>query len=151
MLWLTSISRSPAFVALLTQVFSLAAILPLIIVFSEQKLSLFEWAILQGVLAAIISLRFKMATWWIFIHLIFMPTLTATLALSLPPFWFCIVFLLLILIYGKTYQTQVPLYLSSQEVTKALIGLSITVMNKEAEKAVTKDGGREELIVNSGF
>ncbi len=114
-------SRSPAFVALLTQVFSFVAILLLLIVFSEQKLSIFEWAMLQGALAALVSLRLKMASWWIFIHLIFMPTLTATLALSLPPFWFCIVFLLLILIYGKTYQTQVPLYLSSQEVTKALI------------------------------
>lgn len=121
MLWLTSFSRSPAFVALLTQAFSLVAILLLVIVFSETKLSTFQWAIVQGVLAAMTSLRLKMATWWIFIHLIFMPTLTATLALSLPPFWFCIGFLLLVLIYGKTYQTQVPLYLSSQEVTKALI------------------------------
>ena len=29
--------------------------------------------------------------------------------------------------------------------------ITITVMNKEAEKAVTKDGGRKELIINSGF
>jgi len=29
----------------------------------------------------------------------------------------------LILLYGKTYRTQVPLYLSSQEVTKALLSL----------------------------
>lgn len=123
MLWLTSISRSPACVALLTQALSLVAILLLIRVFPEQQLSIFEWAIAQGVLAALISLRLKIPSWWIFIHLIFMPTLTATLALSLPPFWFCIGFLLLILIYGNTYQTQVPLYLSSQEVTKALISL----------------------------
>ena len=121
MFWLTSISRSPAFIALLAQVFSLVAILLLVIVFSEQKLNIFQWAMLQGILAAIFSLRLKMAPWWIFIQLIFIPTLIATLALSLPPFWFCIGFLLLILIYGKTYQTQVPLYLSSQEVTKALI------------------------------
>lgn len=114
-------SRSPALIAFLTQLFSLVAIFPLIIVFSEQNLSLFEWALLQGVVAACMSLRLKMATWWIFIHLLFMPALTATLALSLPPFWFCIGFLLLVLIYGKSYQTQVPLYLSSQEVTKALI------------------------------
>ena len=114
-------SRFPACVALLTQVFSFVAILLLLAGFPEQQLSIFEWAIVQGVLAAMISLRLKMATWWIFIHLIFMPALIATLALSVPPFWFCLVFLLLILIYGQTYQTQVPLYLSSQEVTKALI------------------------------
>ena len=123
MLSLTSMGRSPACVALLTQVFSFLAILLLIIVFPEQQLSLFEWAMVQGVLAAMISHRLNMATWWIVIHFLFMPTLTATLALSLSPFWFGMGFLLLALIYGKTYQTQVPLYLSSQEVTKALISL----------------------------
>ncbi len=123
MLWLTSISRSPAFIAALTQVCSFVAVFLLIIVFPEQKLSTFEWAMLQGALAATISFRCKMPSWWIVIHLIFMPALAATLALSLSPFWFCIGFLLLVLIYGKTYQTQVPLYLSSQEVTKALISL----------------------------
>lgn len=121
MLWLTLPSRSPACVAFLTQVFSCVAILLLIVVFPEQKLSLFQWAMLQGVVAAMMSLRLKMASWWIFLHIIFMPTLMATLALSLPPYWFGIGFLLLILLYGKTYQTQVPLYLSSEEVTKALI------------------------------
>ena len=123
MSWLTSTSRSPAVVALLTQVFSFIAILLLILVFPEQQLSIFQWAMLQGALAALMSFRCRMATWWIVIHLLFMPTLTATLALSLPPLWFFIVFLSLILIYGKTYQTQVPLYLSSQEVTKALSAL----------------------------
>lgn len=121
--WLMSIGRSPAWVAALIQVASLVGTLLLIKAFSVQTLSLFEWAMCQGIIAALISVRFKMATWWILIHLLFMPTLTATLALSLPPFWFCMVFLLLLLIYGKTYQTQVPLYLSSQEVTKALISL----------------------------
>jgi len=121
MLWLTLFNRSPACVALLTQVFSFVVIVLLIGVFPEQKFSLFEWAILQGVLAAMMSLRLKMARWWTFLHVIFMPTLMATLALSLPSYWFGIAFLLLILLYGKTYQTQVPLYLSSQEVTKALI------------------------------
>lgn len=114
-------SRSPVLAALLTQVFSFVAIMLLIRVFPAQTLSIFEWAIVQGVFAAMISFRLNMATWWILIHVLFMPSLIATLALSLPPFWFCVVFLILILIYGKTYQTQVPLYLSSQEVTKALV------------------------------
>lgn len=114
-------SRSPVLAALLTQVFSFVAIMLLIRVFPAQTLSIFEWAIVQGVFAAMISFRLNMAIWWILIHVLFMPSLIATLALSLPPFWFCVVFLILILIYGKTYQTQVPLYLSSQEVTKALV------------------------------
>lgn len=121
MSWLTSMRQSPAWRALLVQVFSLAAILLLIVVIPEHTLSLFEWAMLQGVVAAIMSLRLKEATWWMIMHFIFMPALIATLALDLPPFWFCVGFLLLILIYGRTDKTQVPLYLSSQEVTKALV------------------------------
>tara|TARA_R110002073_G_scaffold35951_1_gene104750 strand:+ start:967 stop:1731 length:765 start_codon:yes stop_codon:yes gene_type:complete len=120
MLLLRSLSRFPAFVALLAQVFASVIILFLIMGTPEQELSIFGWAIVQGMIAAIISYRLKMANWWILIHLIFMPALIATLSLSLPPLWFCILFLLLMLIYGKTYQTQVPLYLSSQEVTNAL-------------------------------
>lgn len=120
MMWLTSISRSPACVALLTQVFAFIAILLLILTLQEQPLSLIQWAMLQGAIAAMISFRCRMATWWIIIHLLFMPILTATLALNIPAYWFCIGFLVLALIYGKTYQTQVPLYLSSQEVTKVL-------------------------------
>ena len=120
MLSITSMSRSPACVAFLTQVASFLTILLLIIALPEQQLSLFEWAVLQGAVAALLSYRLKMATWWIGIHLLFMPALTATLALNVSPLWFCLGFLLLILIYGKTYQTQVPLYLSSEEVTKAL-------------------------------
>ncbi len=123
MCWLRSISRSPALVALLIQVFSFVPILLLNIVFSELKLSMFGWAMLQGVVAASLSFRLNMATWWIVIHLLFMPIVTVTLAFSLPPFWFFIGFLFLLLIYGKVYQTQVPLYLSSQEVTKALTSL----------------------------
>ncbi len=120
MVWLTSIIRSPASVALLTQVCSFVAILLLIFVVPEQQLSIFQWAMLQGVLAALMSFRCRMATWWTGIHLLFIPALTATLTLSIPPIWFFIGFLSLILIYGKTYQTQVPLYLSSQEVTTVL-------------------------------
>ncbi len=121
MLLHTSTSRSPACVALLTQVGSSLTILLLIIIFPDHKLSIFQWAMTQGVLAAMMGLRLQMAKWWIIIHLLFMPTLIATLTLDLPPIWFFIGFLVLMLIYGKTYQTQVPLYLSSQEVTKALV------------------------------
>ena len=116
----TPLLRSPALRAFLSQLLAFGAGLPLCILFSEQNWSLFEWSLLQGVIAAIIGHRLKMACWWIGIHLLFMPSVAATLALNVPPLWFGLVFLILALIYGKTYQTQVPLYLSSEEVTKVL-------------------------------
>ncbi len=119
----TSIRHSPALVALLIQVCSFIAISLLTIVFSEFNPSIFAWAVGQGVLAAGISLRLKMARWWAFIHLFFMPMVTVTLALSVQPIWFFMGFLFLVLIYGRVYRTQVPLYLSSHEVTKALTTL----------------------------
>ena len=119
----TSIFQAPTCVALITQVLSLLITLLLLLFFPEQKLSIFQWSIVQGVIATMISFRLNMANWWKIIHFLFMPTLAITLSLNLPTYWFGIGFLLLALIYGKTYQTQVPLYLSSQEVTKALISL----------------------------
>ena len=118
---LTSLSQSPSLLACLIQVVSVIATFLLTLVFPEQNLRLGEWAIVQGGLAAVLSLRLKMPCWWSLIHLMFMPTLIATLALNLRPFWFGIAFLCLFLLYGQTYYTQVPLFLSSQEVTKILI------------------------------
>lgn len=73
-----------------------------------------QWALLQGVIAAAISRRLGMAVWWMPIHLVFAPALVAALAFALPPHWFFGGFVLLALVYGKTYQTQVPFYLSSR-------------------------------------
>lgn len=123
MVGLTASHRSPIVVAFFTQVVSCVAIVLLILAFADQSLRLGEWALGQGVVAALISHRLHMAPWWTVIHGFFMPTLTATLALHLSPVWFGLGFLLLILIYGKTYQTQVPLYLSSHDVTTALMAV----------------------------
>ena len=83
-------------------------------------LRLLEWALIQGALAALISYAVKMPVWWIPIQLCFMPAIAATLSIGLSPLWFACGFGILALIYGKTYQTQVPLYLSSKAVTRAL-------------------------------
>jgi precorrin-6B methylase 2 len=115
-------ARLPSLVALFTQIFALGLIYILVIT-TELPLTLFEWAVLQGLMAGIVSYQLKMAIWWLPIHLLFMPALIAMLALGLSPLWFCAAFLLLFLIYGKTYRTQVPLYLSSQDVTHAMASL----------------------------
>ncbi len=114
---------TPAGVALLVQLLALFAILFLATFLPLQILSIFEWALVQGITAAIFSYQLKMPLWWLPIHLIFLPLLVATLALALPPLWFLSVFLVISLIYGKTYQTQVPLYLTSHEAAKTLVSL----------------------------
>ncbi len=111
-------NRLPVLTAFAIQLTVLVMMLPLIATFSS--VSMFEWALLHGIVAAIFSYFFKMAAWWIPIQLCFMPAIIATHAIGLSPYWFGLGFCLLVLIYGKTYQTQVPLYLSSKEVTIAL-------------------------------
>jgi hypothetical protein len=113
----------PAFVALLVQLLALCTMLLFATILPLQKLNLLEWAVLQGITAATISSQLKMPIWWLPIHLIFTPAIVASLALALPPLWFFGAFLVIALIFGKTYQTQVPLYLSSQEAAKTLASL----------------------------
>ncbi len=110
--------RMPLLLACVAQLAAFALTIALTTVFPT--LSIIEWAILQGIAAATFSHLLKMASWWIPIQLCFTPAIITTLAVGLSPLWFGAGFCLLLLIYGKTYRTQVPLYLSSNEVTTAL-------------------------------
>lgn len=107
-------------ISLLIQTGSILSVALLIISQSTITLSIFEWGVLQGLLAGLISYCLRMPIWWTSIHLGFIPLVITTLALDISSFWFFIFFLSLLLIYGKTYKTQVPLYLSSKSVNTAL-------------------------------
>ncbi|MBT9614007.1 MAG: hypothetical protein IV108_12160 [Burkholderiales bacterium] len=74
----------------------------------------------QSVLAVAVSFLMGMPSWWLAIQAIFVPALAAALALSIAPTWFLGGFILLALIYGRTYTTQVPLYLSRRRVWLAI-------------------------------
>lgn len=116
------ICKRPHFlvVALLIQIISLMAIGFLVITQSFIELSIFEWSITQSLLAGLLAYHLRMPKWWILIHLVFMPLVIITLAFNISPLWHLFLFICLILVYGKTYKTRVPLYLSSQQVNKAL-------------------------------
>lgn len=107
-------------ISLLIQTGSILLVALLIISQSTITLSIFEWGVLQGLLAGLISYCLRLPIWWTSIHLGFIPLVITTLALDISSFWFFIFFLSLLLIYGKTYKTQVPLYLSSKSVNTAL-------------------------------
>lgn len=122
-----TLAMPPALIALLAQLMALLAV-GLVVMVSPALVhgSLpehLQWALLQGVIAAAISHWLGMAKWWLPINLMFIPATVAMLSMDLSPFWFLGAFLLLILVYGKTYQTQVPLYLSSRTAVKAVASL----------------------------
>jgi len=112
--------QHPVVIALLIQIITLLLICFLIVSQSAIALSLFEWSLVQGLLAGLISYYTRMPAWWILIHLAFIPLAITTLALNISSTWFLVFFLCLLLIYGKTYKTQVPLYLSSKCANHAL-------------------------------
>ena len=116
-------NQSSTLVALLIQLLALFLVSSFIIIFALDTLSLFEVSLLHGTIAATISYQQKMPKWWTFIHFSFSPALIATLALSISPIWFLAAFLILILTQGKTFQTQVPLFLSSNEAAEGLASL----------------------------
>lgn len=88
-----------------------------------QLLDQMQWALLQGMIAAAIGHWLGMDRWWLPLNLLFVPAAVAALAMDLSPLWFLGAFLLLALVYGKIYRTQVPLYLSSRAAVAAVASL----------------------------
>lgn len=80
------------------------------------------FALLCGLLAASLSRLAGLARWWLTIQLLFAPALVLMLALHIPPNFFLAAFLILLAVYWSTFRTQVPLYLSSEKVWRALEG-----------------------------
>lgn len=73
-----------------------------------------------GAIAAALSYTAGQDTWWLPIQLLFAPALVWMLSLNLPAYWFLIAFLILLAIYWSTFRSQVPLYLSSRKIWRAL-------------------------------
>lgn len=109
----------PSLIALLIQVASTASTGILLAILTIDA-SLFEWVMLQGLLAGLLSFLARLPVWWVPIHLLFMPLIIITLAFEISATWYLLIFLGLLLIYGKSFVTQVPLYLSSETVNRAL-------------------------------
>lgn len=83
----------------------------------------FLLALLQGGIAAMISLRLRAPTWWQPIHLAFMPLVVAVQRLDIAPGWFLAAFVLLLLIFWRTDKSRVPLYLTNTATADALLKL----------------------------
>lgn len=113
----------PGIIALFVQIVALVLIASVIVSQTTIALSLFEWSLLQGLAAGLLSYVLRMPVWWIPIHFGFIPLVVVALALNISSTVYLALFLGLLLIYGKTYKTQVPLYLSSNRVTQALQSL----------------------------
>lgn len=79
--------------------------------------------VFQGGVAAAASLALRADNWWIPIHLAFGPALLFAARLGLHPGWYLGAFVLLVLIYGSSFRTQVPLFLTNRETARVVAEL----------------------------
>ncbi|WP_435627273.1 class I SAM-dependent methyltransferase [Candidatus Ferrigenium straubiae] len=109
----------PAVAAALLQITAFALTLLGVHLFDLQPSPL-ALALLCGAYAATLGRLAGLAGWWLPIQFAFAPALVLVLALDIPPDYFLAAFLILLAVYGSTFRTQVPLYLSSDKVWHAL-------------------------------
>lgn len=102
------------------------------------------FALLCGVIAAVLSRIAGLAKWWLLIQLLFVPALVLALSLEISPNLFLAAFLILLVVYWSTFRTQVPLYLSSHKVWQALE----TLLPSPAGGGVGGEGGAAEVSAN---
>jgi len=76
-----------------------------------------------GVLAAGAGRLLRMAPWWTPVNAAFPLAVWMASGWSLSPLWFLAAFLALAAIYGTTFRTQVPLYLSNARAISAVADL----------------------------
>ena len=114
--------RAPGAQAMLIQCF---AILPALVVI--YLLATFHFtvtyltaALVQGALAALITYKMGLASWWRPIQFLFPVAVLAALGLHLPSWLFLLLFLLLLGVYWSTFRTQVPYYPSNPAVWDAV-------------------------------
>ncbi len=88
--------------------------------FLGRPLSAPELLTVQALLAVVSSARLGLAPWWWPLQAAFVPAAVALAILDVPAERFLLGFALLALVYGSTYRTQVPLYLSRRHVWEAV-------------------------------
>jgi SAM-dependent methyltransferase len=85
--------------------------------------ALWQFALVQGVLAAGLSRLWRQPVWWLPLHFGFFPVIVLAQQFSLPAWIYLAAFLLLVLFYWSSFRTRVPLYLSDRKAWDAIIPL----------------------------
>jgi hypothetical protein len=81
------------------------------------------WELVATALTVVLVPVAGLAPWWLAINAVFLPALTTSLNLELSPFWALAVLGLLMMLYGRIWRSQVPLFFSSRRAQVALARL----------------------------
>jgi methylase of polypeptide subunit release factors len=83
----------------------------------------FAWIGVQALGAVAVARLLRMEWWWLVLHLSFGPAVAFAVSLPVAPHWSGLLLVVLLLAYGGTQQTRVPLYLSNRAAVEAFVGL----------------------------
>ncbi|MBW8327819.1 MAG: class I SAM-dependent methyltransferase [Thiobacillus sp.] len=100
-----------------------ALLFPLLPILFSYQATLWQLALVQGGLAAVLSVLWRQPAWWPPLHVGFLPAVLLALQVNLPAWVYLGAFLLLVLFYWSTFRTRVPLYLSDRKAWQALTSL----------------------------
>ncbi|MDD5175038.1 MAG: class I SAM-dependent methyltransferase [Sterolibacterium sp.] len=114
-------SPTPLRAALLAQILGgIAAAVIIQLAYPQLFTVALAGAALQGVCAALIGHWLGAPKWWLPIHCLFMPAVVLASRLNIDSNWYLAALLLLLLIFWRTDQSRVPLYLSNAATARAL-------------------------------
>jgi SAM-dependent methyltransferase len=100
-----------------------AAAVALVPVAAGMELSMAQWAVVEGAIAMRLALLVGAASWWLGLHVLFAPAAVWAHQLALAPAWWAAALAAALLLFGATYRTQVPLFISARGARTALAGL----------------------------
>lgn len=116
-------TRSPLRVALIAQALGAVAATGILLLFPALLARPLALAGVQGLCAALASRLLHGPAWWLPIHFCFMPLAVLALGLGLPSWVWLAGFVLLLLIFGRTDRSRVPLYLTNTLTSAAVAQL----------------------------
>lgn len=85
--------------------------------------ALWQLALAQGGVAALLSHIGRQPVWWWWLHFGFLPAILLAQQASVPAWFYLCAFLLLVLFYWSSFRTRVPLYLSDRKAWQAVTPL----------------------------
>lgn len=97
--------------------------LPTLLFFPDLLRHPFALAMLQGGIAALAAGYWQQPSWWLAIHLAFMPMVVGVRMLELPTWVWPAGLVLLLLVFWRTDRSRVPLYLSNRPSADRLLAM----------------------------
>lgn len=115
---LASDALNPSSQAGLTQL--AATVIALVPVCAGLDITLAQWSIVQGAIAMRIATLTGAARWWLPLQLFFAPAVVGAQGLQVPPLAWAAAFAAVAFVFGGTFRTQVPLFLTARAVRARL-------------------------------